>query len=69
MKDAICCECQRTVANGAFLENRSGAYLMVKHPAAGVFIDVSKPDWKAEYIPAIHNSCRGVDTAPQHVFL
>ena len=68
MKDAVCCECQHTIAKGAFLDRKSGDYIMVCHPAAGVFIDTKTTAWKVEYIPSMHANCRGAGTVPQHVF-
>jgi hypothetical protein len=66
--NAVCCECQRFVVNGAFLDNPANQeYVMKRHPANSVFVDVSKDGWEAEFDPAVHTSCLGGGSTPQLV--
>ena len=60
--DAVCCSCQKLVANGARMEGEK--YVMIPHPAAGVFIDVGKSGWELEF-KDFHNRCDGAFTEPQ----
>lgn len=68
MKDAVCCECQRTIAAGAYFSKKENAYIMASHPAINVQINVKDTSWKSEFVPSLHGNCRGVGTQPQYVF-
>ncbi len=67
--DAVCSVCQRLVKNGVTYLGIDKNEMVVKfHPAASVFIDVSKPEWEKEFdTNVLVDHCKGSWSAPETV--
>ena len=64
--NAICSTCKRLINNGLPTINGKTRSDLVPHPAAGIFIDVTKPGWELEF-KNHHQRCHGSCMLPECV--